>query len=194
MAHDPSDLRSPVPPPPVLPADDGSVPMVAPQRFARSCLATRVSDEAAWYLAGWMTPVVLAAGEALLTEGVRDGDLYLMLGGELEVTVGGDLVLGRVGRGDWLGEVGLLDGGPASATVRALGPCRLLRLERADLERAKVDDPACAAELLRALLVDLTERVRRCSAGLVQVEDGRWRLRSAEDGAALFELVVRVAA
>ena len=197
MAHDPHDLLPAGSPPPVVfPASDDG-PLVASEVFARRSLATRVSDEAAWYFAAWMTSVEVDAGEVLIAEGGRDGSLYLMLSGALEVTLGqGDdeLVLGAVGRGDWLGEVQLLGGGVASATVRAVGASRLLKLSGDDFARAKVDDPACSAELMRALASDLAERVRRCSAGLIQVEDGRWTLRSAEDGQALFELVVRGAA
>ncbi len=64
----------------------------------------------------------LSAGEVLVTEGDVASDLFLVTEGEVEAVragTDGDVVLGRLGAGDIVGEVALFDRGPRSATVRA---------------------------------------------------------------------------
>ena len=65
------------------------------------------------------TAVELAAGEVLLTEGTVTGALWLVVEGALVVSVGEAADARRVGvieAGGIVGEISLLDRGPASAT------------------------------------------------------------------------------
>ncbi len=160
------------------------VELVDPQAFARRSLERRLPGEAAWYLAAWLEPVRLAPGEALLTYGQPADSLYLLCAGELRARLplnGDELVLGAVEPGEWLGEVNLLDGGDASATITATAPSLLMRLAHDTLDRICADDPAIASDLLRMLLHDLAARIRRCSAGVItQDEDGHLRVRRSD--------------
>jgi CRP-like cAMP-binding protein len=72
------------------------------------------------------------AGEVVIAEGARGDGLYVILAGEVEVLREGT-VAGTLGAGDVFGEMSLLDGVPAVATVRALRRTSLLRLPPGDL-------------------------------------------------------------
>ena len=72
------------------------------------------------------------AGEVVIAEGARGDGLYVILAGEVEVLREGT-VAGTLGAGDVFGEISLLDGVPAVATVRTLRRTSLLRLPPGDL-------------------------------------------------------------
>ena len=65
---------------------------------------------------------LLEPGEILFSEGAADCTLYVVASGVLEVTKGESgraLTLGRLGAGEYLGELGLLTGARHAATARA---------------------------------------------------------------------------
>ena len=75
---------------------------------------------------------LLEPGETLFSEGAADCTLYVVASGVMEVTKasgsGGVLTLGRLGAGEYLGEIGLLTGAPHAATARAQTHCYVHRL------------------------------------------------------------------
>ena len=72
------------------------------------------------------------AGEVVITEGARGDGLYVILAGDVEVLRDG-AVAGTLGAGGVFGEMSLLDGVPAVATVRTLRRTSLLRLPVSEL-------------------------------------------------------------
>jgi CRP/FNR family cyclic AMP-dependent transcriptional regulator len=71
----------------------------------------------------------------------RDAEVdgcYFVEEGALRVSVedhtGGETWLAIIGPGDWVGELGLLDGQPRSATVIAMTECRLWRLPKKEFD------------------------------------------------------------
>jgi len=78
----------------------------------------------------------LLAGEWLIQEGQVPA-FFILLSGEVEITklIGGaEMVLGHYHAGDYFGEVPLLLGSPAVASVRALRDIRIARLDAADFQ------------------------------------------------------------
>ena len=77
---------------------------------------------------------------------------FIIQDGEVTVSVpndNGELVaISKLKAGDFFGEVGLLDGGPRTATVRADTPVALLRLERLAFHQFLADNPLAAIEML----------------------------------------------
>jgi CRP-like cAMP-binding protein len=105
-------------------------------------------------------------GRRLFRERMPVESIYLVLDGELEASVesttGGrranSVVVGRVGPGDWLGEVAVLSGEMvASSTVTTVSPCRLLKMHHQDFDRLVLHD-ADISHVLLGLLVDLLAR------------------------------------
>ena len=83
----------------------------------------------------------LQVGDKLLTEGNHPDAIYLVLEGELEVSVQGrDTPIRYVGKGEVVGEMSLLESQPASATLCALTPVTVLRIPRDALEEILVSD------------------------------------------------------
>ena len=113
------------------------------------------------------------AGEALIDEGTATDALFLVWDGELDVSVetaDGPREIGQVGRGAFLGEVSLLDPGPATATVTSEQGCIALRLDRERFDRLCTDRPELAAALVEELSRVLSARIDAARARLVEME------------------------
>jgi CRP-like cAMP-binding protein len=85
-------------------------------------------------LASRLTTRLLEPGETLFAEGAADATLYVVASGVLEVTratgTTASLTLGRIGAGEYIGEVGLLTGSAHTATARARTHCVIYQLRR----------------------------------------------------------------
>ena len=80
--------------------------------------------------------VTLAPGDTAFVEGERDGAIYVVKDGSLEVkaTVDGEeLTLATLSRHQFFGEVSFLTGVPRTASVHALEYTELLKIEEAEL-------------------------------------------------------------
>ena len=64
-------------------------------------------------------------GAVLMREGERSGEVFLILSGRVRVVHCG-AVIASVGAGETVGEMGMIDSGPRSATVMAETPVRAL--------------------------------------------------------------------
>jgi len=102
----------------------------------------------------------VAAGEVLVREGTAATDLFVVVEGNVDVSVGGR-VLAQIGQGEVVGEISLLDSRPSSATVTAAGPTLLLAVSFTELKAKLARDMAFAARLYQALGVFLAQRLRR---------------------------------
>ena len=84
------------------------------------------------HLAEAVTEEDVDAGVSVIRQGDAPDDLFVVVAGELAVTVatrdGRDREVAKLGPGDYFGEVGLLHRMPRTATVRSVAPCRLYRV------------------------------------------------------------------
>lgn len=139
-------------------------------------LGAAVGASTAPLLLPHMEQLRLDDGVDLLTCGQPSSSAYVLVDGALRILLVGEgapLILGDRYPGDWVGEVGLIDGGPATATVRTLGPCHVLRIDRPTLERLVVQEPAVASALLRHVNRMLGVRIRGSTSGIVE-QVGDW--------------------
>ena len=101
----------------------------------------------------------------IVTEGDETDTLYVLLSGHAKVFVaddeGHELQLNQIGPGEYFGDV-TLDGGPRSASVMALEPCRCAVVKRDDLTRFMSENPDFALHVTRKL----AHRVRALTAGM----------------------------
>ena len=109
--------------------------------------------------------VELAGGEVLFREGDPPHDgLYLVTRGRVLASAlrpdGSIETLGELGRGEALGELGLITGRPRLATVRALRDTSLLRLTNSGFEQLVHNHPRVCLDLARQV-VDRFEEQRR---------------------------------
>ncbi|MEM6407174.1 MAG: cyclic nucleotide-binding domain-containing protein [Pseudomonadota bacterium] len=109
---------------------------------------------------GWAE---LGAGDALLREGHSVEHLFYLSQGQVAVHSGEDEIT-RVERG-FLGEINVLEGAPASASVTTVSPSKVFVIAREDLKRLMLKDPefgiAMEAGLSRELGRKLVEASRR---------------------------------
>jgi len=102
----------------------------------------------------------------VVNEGDETDSLYVLLSGRVKVFCTGDdgreVVLHTMEAGDYFGEL-VLDGGPRSASVMTLEPCRLFLIPHGDVEGLLAANPAFARNMLRKLIArvrSLTAKVR----------------------------------
>jgi CRP/FNR family cyclic AMP-dependent transcriptional regulator len=145
--------------------------------FQKQC--TLDSDDDTLYLPDWTIddwrrlfaharPVSVAAGDVLIRHGERDRALYFVTQGALEVTSAGRHdslgTLSREHPGSVIGEISLFDGLPRTASVWAVKPTELLRLDLDGLNAFAREQPGRAHELLFGLGRVLALRIRRGEA------------------------------
>ena len=103
------------------------------------------------------------AGDFLLHKGSPSRSILLVEDGQIEIideTLGETIVLGRVGPGGVVGEVGFLDGQPRTHHVRAGTACRVRRLTREGFLALAQADPQLFAKVSIALTALVARRFR----------------------------------
>ncbi|MCP3144868.1 cyclic nucleotide-binding domain-containing protein [Pyxidicoccus xibeiensis] len=132
--------------------------------FRDTPLLAELSPELKLELGSAFVPCAVEQGELLLTRGKPGTALYVLLRGRCAVfhthndghtTPYPDLEEGAV-----FGEVSLLRGRPASATVKAATPCTLLRVERDVFRKFFLGEPALRRALVRLGLERMTRTLQ----------------------------------
>ena len=106
-------------------------------------------------------------GDIIFSEGDDSDEAHLIHSGRIEIlksSPAGPLCLAVLGAGDVLGEMGLLDDQPRSATARALEPVLTSAIDSEEFLRLVLEEPEEALELLRALF----ERLRTMNQKLAE--------------------------
>lgn len=130
-----------------------------------------------------MRPMVIEAGELLYREGDPSDALYLIEEGRLEVlrrAAGTDIPLAHLGRGQIVGEMGVIRRMPRSTTVRAVHPTRLFAIDDTTLRMAFGPDNDLGMQILRMLC----ERLSRASAQIT-ADEPEYTLAVAADASAI---------
>ncbi len=108
------------------------------------------------FLATRTDEVRVEAGRTLIRQGSPSGSFYLILEGEAEVESDGK-TRPPLRTGSFFGEISMLDGGPATATVVTRTPVRLMVMSHAQFRDAiKASD-----QLLSQVLSVAADRLRR---------------------------------
>jgi CRP-like cAMP-binding protein len=107
-----------------------------------------------------------AAGETLIQESEPIQSIFLIKSGTVEVSRmmrGKRVVLARCGAGEIFGEIGFLDGQPATATVTAVEPASVLEINRIRMSVYLRMDDQIAKTFYRFLCRVLASRMRDLS-------------------------------
>jgi CRP-like cAMP-binding protein len=123
-----------------------------------------LSDEVLGHLADALETRWAEAGETIFREGDAAHDMFVVLEGEIEVLKHSrqkhDHRVAILGPKDTCGEMSLIDVQPRSATVRCLGPTRLLRVTSEDFDRLYRLDLKSYALVTLNIARDLSRRLR----------------------------------
>ena len=108
-----------------------------------------------------------AGGEVVIREGEKSAGFYLIKSGEVEVYSQrkGYVFINKLRSGEFFGEIAALTGGTRNASVRALGPCELLKLAGSDLQELLEGTPEVAEILKGHIARREAETARRLTAG-----------------------------
>jgi len=108
-------------------------------------------------------------GDVIFEEGSIAREMYLLLSGAVRISRGrheaGSILILTLRRGEVFGEMGIIDGGPRSASAKAETDCRVLALHQVSLLRC---DDSTAGKLYRNLSNILSTKLRVTSARLDQ--------------------------
>ena len=110
-------------------------------------------------------------GALICREGERNQEMFVIQQGGVRIfksTIRGELELARLSRGDFFGEMSVLESLPRDASAQALGETRVLVMTAGALLVRLRRDPTFAFELLRRL----SGRVRGLNARLVEATGG----------------------
>lgn len=99
----------------------------------------------------------------LIEEGHTQDSLYFVISGTLHATTqrsGRQVLLGKIGPGETIGEINIFHPGHASATVTAVEFSQVWRIDRQSLEDFMNVSPLPAAHLLIGIASTLSKRLR----------------------------------
>ena len=100
--------------------------------------------------------VAVEAGKVVMREGELARELIVVLSGRAEISRGGKH-LGEIGPGDAVGEMGLIDHGPRTATVIAKEPMEMLSISGRSFDHLKEVVPGLTDAMLRTAVRRLRE-------------------------------------
>jgi predicted acylesterase/phospholipase RssA/CRP-like cAMP-binding protein len=154
------------------PAIADSISAQARERIDRSQVASMVTDLIGANDQALVQAVVdriewrrVTAGETLFRQGDHSDRAYFVVSGRVLVLVGvngGDeRPIRELGRGEVVGEIGLLDRAPRSATVRAIRDTTLAALSADAFEELAATSPALMLQVTRNILSRLRTTPRR---------------------------------
>ncbi len=132
-----------------------------------------IDDSTLETLAAELPTVRADPGTVIVNEGDKSTDLFVVLGGELEVVKraldGSNVRVAMLGAGDWFGEMAIIDVQPRSASVRAVAPTLLLSMNPDHVERLlyRVDVKGYAL-LVMNIARELSRRLRVADGILAQ--------------------------
>lgn len=105
----------------------------------------------------------LPVGAELVRQGEHGDRMYCLVAGEV-VVERGSKVVARLGPGETIGEMELLDMLPRSATVRAVFPSQFLGLALRDILLLQCEDLPAFTLVVMNLARDLSRRLRKMDA------------------------------
>src|SRR4029079_7782515 len=147
-------------------ADSPAADRAAQMLSAPSALL-QLNHEEARTIVAYMQPRRIAEGTTFIREGDTDHTDFMLMVLDGEVTIE-TIVVSRttpitvtvLGPGSLIGEMGLLDGAPRSASCTAISNLRCAILTRDALNQLLDDEPLTAAKLMMAVSLRIAQRMR----------------------------------
>jgi CRP-like cAMP-binding protein len=146
--------------------------MVTVQELKQIYLFKSVSEPVLKLVAEAAEEVSFSPGESIAAEGEPAKALYLIRSGTARATREGIAAPVFFGTGESLGQMSLLDGGPAGMTVAAVERVEAIALRPARLAEKLGAHPAAGFELFRAVARSLAARLRRAVDAFAIARDG----------------------
>jgi GNAT superfamily N-acetyltransferase len=113
-------------------------------------------------IAGLCRLVTIPDGEVMLRAGEKGDYFHMVKAGSVDIyDAAGEVKLGVVEAGDFLGEISLVSGEPYTATAVAAGNVQLVSLNRHDFEKLIQRYPRIGLQVMRNIAVSVGEKLRQ---------------------------------
>lgn len=160
--------------------DAGGTVEVPPDDKVRLFQEQGLSSKELATLATFSKELRFEPGGALFAEGDEGHEMYVVLEGKVLISKyipgAGEEALAILERGDFFGEMSLIDGDPRSADARAHGgPLTVLALDQATIQEMLVLDPQASLDFLKLLCRLVAKRLREIDEKVIG-----WRIMSGE--------------
>lgn len=124
----------------------------------KSCdLFKGLSDDELKTVYASMVTIKMQPNEVLMTQGEISDCMYFLLSGRLLVKLPDGTLIAQVGRGQTVGEMGVITDDPRSATVVAMRESILLKLDKAQFKKLWTEHPSLLFEVTKII----TQRLRK---------------------------------
>ena len=135
--------------------------MISEEFLSKVPIFEKLSSEDVESLRQLWQPRALKAGEVLFRKGELGNSMVIIEEGRIEITVPIDnqkkeMQISVLHEGEFVGELALLDELPRTATVKALGPCRVQEMVREDFLEFVHQRPSVALSMLS----EMSQRLR----------------------------------
>ena len=123
------------------------------------------------------------AGEAIIQEGEIDCWIYFLISGKLEILKDDKIVTCLDNPGDLFGEMGVIDGSPRSATVRAAGmKTVVLGVDSSTVDRKLREKNHSLAHAVNRMFADiLADRLRKLTEENMKLREENLTLKAQLD-------------
>jgi len=139
-------------------------PAVTTAQLREVGLFGALSDEFLEHLVDTLEVRRILPGDTVFREGDPAREMYVVLDGEIEVLKksrrGRETRVAILGPNDCFGEMSIIDMQPRSATVRALGPARILKISTEEMDALYRHDLKSYTLIVLNIARDLSRRLR----------------------------------
>lgn len=132
-----------------------------------------LSDSALRLILGTAKSRPLSTGDYLFQEGDAAESVFVLESGEVQIEKilnAQSIRLGRLGAGDCIGEMALIDFQSRSASVRATQPCEVLEIPARSLRDLLKDDLEQYAMIMMNMGREVSRRLRRADERLLELK------------------------
>jgi CRP/FNR family cyclic AMP-dependent transcriptional regulator len=158
--------------------DSPAAPSIRREQLRDIGLFGGLSDESLDSLIEDLRTTRAEPGAFVMREGETAREMFVVLGGELEVVKSGargnEARVAVLGPGDWVGEMSIIDVMPRSASVRALAPSLLLKITSENLDRLYRRDVRSYALMVLNIAREMSRRLRVADGILAGVIASVW--------------------
>jgi CRP/FNR family cyclic AMP-dependent transcriptional regulator len=151
--------------------------MVTTQELKSVPLFAGLPEEQLAVLANGVTVHKVPRNTFIVRAGEKTSGLYVILSGRAKVLIsdeeGREVILAKIGPGEFFGDMGLLDDHPRSASVKTLHPCELMCVSKADFMRCLSDNLELAMRIIFGLVKRLREANRQIESLALMNVNGR---------------------
>jgi len=116
--------------------------------------------------------VLVKKGKIIIEERTKRNELYYILDGDVKVyseKLGEELVITKLGKGDFVGEIGFFLKSLRTANVKAETDVKMIKIDEKKFKKIEEEYPKLAIKMYKALIENLSDKLAKTSIELETV-------------------------